>query len=507
MKINECIDNVSTMVDLKRIASKYLIDYRHLSFDELKESMKLTSPQYYKSEHVVSTLDSLKLNQNSDIRTLYRILIKNIILNKDDYSCLQKTLEDEIIAYEQSVLDLENNEEEIFEQQNLQLLSYVLDVAWENNNDISIDEQNLIYKLKERLSITDTEYELLLAHKGLFPKPKNEKHIREDIIQARKVLQQYGILFVVRDAQGNDHDVIPEEIVYEIRKYYNIDIKYFSYTKLLESKYVRKKAYLISILEKANVPVGKMETLDSLSKKIIERVPAHNLLGGYTIKDGLNGTDLEKWCSDLGIASRGTKPELIDRIIDYYDSIQEIVVSQEDERAMFYEYYEDLAARNLDVLRKQGIIEKDIECERKFEQATNYLFEKMLRNKPLMLKGTEHADGMLAFGNRLILWDNKSKETAVSLSDHIKQFDRYIKAEEKSIPVFMVIGPSFTEDSPKECLKYSMANDTSILLITASELKEVAQKWQEKHVNDEEAFPLGFFKQNGRFDISLVSFN
>ena len=130
-----------------------------------------------------------------------------------------------------------------------------------------------------------------------------------------------------------------------------------------------------------------------------------------------------------------------------------------------------------------------------------------MKNKLLMLKGTEHADGMLSFGNKLILWDNKSKETPVKLSDHIKQFDRYIKGEEKSIPVFIVIGPDFTDDSPKECLKYSMSNDTNILLITASELKMVAEKWKENHCDDDEVFPLGYFKQSGRFDISLISFS
>ena len=163
--------------------------------------------------------------------------------------------------------------------------------------------------------------------------------------------------------------------------------------------------------------------------------------------------------------------------------------------------------KNRKDILKQGIIDKDLECEHKFEEATNYLFEKILKNKPLMLKGTEHADGMLSFGNKLILWDNKSKETPVKLSDHIKQFDRYIKGEEKSIPVFIVIGPDFTDDSPKECLKYSMSNDTNILLITASELKMVAEKWKENHCDDDEVFPLGYFKQSGRFDISLISFS
>ena len=51
-------------------------------------------------------------------------------------------------------------------------------------------------------------------------------------------------------------------------------------------------------------------------------------------------------------------------------------------------------------------------------------------------------------------------------------------------------------------LDYMLNNDTQILLITADELKEVAEQWNKKHPG--EIFNLGYFRQNGRFDISLV---
>ena len=65
-----------------------------------------------------------------------------------------------------------------------------------------------------------------------------------------------------------------------------------------------------------------------------------------------------------------------------------------------------------------------------------------------------------------------------------------------------MIGPAFTENSVKECVKYSLTSDTQIVLITADELKEVAENWNKK--NPDEIFNLGFFKQNGRFDKNLV---
>ena len=122
------------------------------------------------------------------------------------------------------------------------------------------------------------------------------------------------------------------------------------------------------------------------------------------------------------------------------------------------------------------------------------------------MSGTEHPDGILSFNDKLIMWDNKSKEAPVSLAEHIRQFDRYIKNSTKPVSVFMVIGPAFTADSVKDCAKYAMSSDTLILLITAEELKTLAEKWSKRHATDAEVLPLGIFKQNGRFNSDLIEF-
>jgi hypothetical protein len=116
-----------------------------------------------------------------------------------------------------------------------------------------------------------------------------------------------------------------------------------------------------------------------------------------------------------------------------------------------------------------------------------------------MLKGTEHPDGILSYNDKLIYWDNKSKEHKVNIADHIKQFDKYIKNAEKSIACFLVIAPDFTPESEKECAKYSLNSDTIICLVKAYDLKEVAMKWDK-----DTAFPLGYFRQVGSFNKELI---
>ena len=164
MKFTDCINNVSTLIDLKRLANKYVFDYRRLPFDDLKQAMITTAPQYYNKDNVNAVIDTdLRSNPNPDIRTLYRVILKQVLLNKDGFSAPQKDLEDEVISYEQSVLDKENEDETFFSREDISLLSFVVNAAWENNSQISIDEENLILKIKEKLAITDEDYELVLV--------------------------------------------------------------------------------------------------------------------------------------------------------------------------------------------------------------------------------------------------------------------------------------------------------------------------------------------------------
>ena len=85
----------------------------------------------------------------------------------------------------------------------------------------------------------------------------------------------------------------------------------------------------------------------------------------------------------------------------------------------------------------------------------------------------------------------------------IQQFNGYIKSADKDVTVFMVIAPEFTEKSVQECVDYLLNNDTQILLITADELKALAEQWNKKHPG--EIFNLGYFRQNGRFDRKLIN--
>lgn len=510
MKYQNCVENSANVNELKRIANAYVEDSRRLDFQELKHSLLKTEGQYISYENISKCLDKLKLHDNPTVRIIVPIFLKGCLLDQDDYMSSCKATEETILNYEQAVIDESNNFDYNGMSKDYALLKFLLDKAWERGDDISVDEKNLIDEVRKYLNISAREQNMLEAKASRYPTKGNILHTRSEIDSVRKVLQSSGLIFYIKNSDNIPCDIIPEEIAICLRKYYGIEIKNYGYKQLLTHvTKITKKQYLIDIINKYNenldtavVDLPSNPTVPLLQEIILKTIKPSNLIGGFTPRDGLDATVLQKWCSDLGLIISGSKSTLINRILEYYDNLREIAISTDDERESYYSVYHELACRDYATLREKGIITKDLECEHYFEKATNYLFEIMLKNKPLLLVGSEHADGKLSYNDKYILWDNKSKETDVNLKDHILQFDNYIRNSDKPVAVFMVIAPSFTENSIKECVKYSLINDTQILLITADELKEVAEIWHKSH--SDESFNLGFFKQNGRFDKSLL---
>lgn len=511
MDFNKFVEQIPNVTIAKRVATAYVADYRRLSFEEIKEFLLKTAQQYTSYDNISTRLDEIKLDENRAVRIIAPILLRDYLLDQDDFISPCKDTDSAILNYEKTIVDESNNFDFNKMTDDIALFKYMLDTAWSLNNDVSVDEKNLLDALRQYLSISIREQHILEAKAGRFPTLENNLHSLDDIDSARKVLQAKGLLMAVKNSDGAMCDIVPEDIAMQIRKYFNIEMRTYGYEKMID--YVVKKTnkqYLIDIVSKAsqNTSKGKIQmsnnpTINELKDVILKSVRPTNLIGGFSPRDGMDIDVIRKWCEELGLMVSGVKVTLIERILNYYDNMRKIEVKTEDEREKLIAFYTQLASRDLKFLRSNNIIDKDLQCEHLFEDATDYLFEKMLLNKPLTLTGTDHPDGKLSFKDKYVMWDNKSKESAVNLKDHIQQFDRYIKTSDKDVVVFMVIAPEFTAQSVQECVDYSLNNDTQILLITAEELRTVAETWAKKHKG--EIFNLGYFKQNGRFDIRLLN--
>lgn len=115
----------------------------------------------------------------------------------------------------------------------LELYAFVLGVAWEERDEKTPDEVNFLRKLRERLSITETDHRLIEAKLKKFPKPSNALHSRSEVSDARRNLQALGLLFSSQQDDGVDVDVIPEELAVILRRILRVEMRSDSYRQLM----------------------------------------------------------------------------------------------------------------------------------------------------------------------------------------------------------------------------------------------------------------------------------
>ncbi len=516
MKFDDAVGAISRFRELHRIAGAHVVDHRRLDTDQLRESLIKVKPQYLHPETVFSNLEhALFKEENTQLRVLSRLILVDVLLNQFGFELPFNETEEAVIAFEQMVVD-RSNEIELTDLccasnastrfQNLKLYEFVLEVAWQNNDDKSPDEVNLLRKLRGRLSITESDHQLIEARLGKYPKLSNMLHIRDEIDEARKYLQSLGLLFAIRRDDDVDVDLIPEELAATIQQLVGHQMRTEAYRLMMNESPVRRKPHLQSVLEKNGVEYGRYDTLATLTELVIDYVPAANAISSNSPRYGLTNKQLSEWCRKLGETGSGTTDEMVERIVGHFNRRRPVVEQVDDARATWYDFYAELACRDYGTLRSLDVISKDLEIESKFEQATKFLFAEKLKHTPLKQPGSNHPDGLLSLGSYYLMWDNKSKESAVNLRDHIRQFDSYMDNAEKPVPIFLVIGPEFTEDSGYEATRYRAEHfDRAITLITAAELKDLAEEWADpENKRREEPFPLGLLGVNGRYSRSQL---
>ena len=216
----------------------------------------------------------------------------------------------------------------------------------------------------------------------------------------------------------------------------------------------------------------------------------------------LKAEELGALCRKLpGVNVAGSKQDRIDRIIHYFASltVKEAAQESDDPRADFYLYFEEFAARDNQNLYQLGKIKHDRDMERGFEEGTRYLFEVKLGQALIEMQGTDHADGGVEFPNgELLLWDNKGKESEYAFpKKHLDQFKRYIRESVKRVNVFLVVVPETTQEARLQAfkLKHDSGTDTDVAIITAADLKFVAEKWRK--YSKEGVFSLEVFNSTG----------
>ena len=93
--------------------------------------------------------------------------------------------------------------------------------------------------------------------------------------------------------------MIPEETAGTLRSIWGIELKAHGYTALVTYKALRSKQYLTDVLTKARVHYDTYANLDDLQTLVMNHIQPTTLLGGFSPRDGLDASDLSKWCREL----------------------------------------------------------------------------------------------------------------------------------------------------------------------------------------------------------------
>lgn len=490
MKVEDCLPYMSKLY-LGRIVDSILKEgVPKGDENRLREQILQNKNELESKERVNSALDLRHMNRAS--RILFEEIL-TILLEQPDMKSADSDLYDLIINYEKDIIKrAEQDDAFSYSDENaIDIYKTVLQVALEDD-DINESEFVLLEKLRQKLKISRIEKRFVETRVKKFPKNNNKTHSLDEFNEVLRYLQSRGILFYCNKMEDGNVVVLPEEIAFNIKPILGFEMTTDAQRKLHDKL---SSSQLRNVLINQELPVtgSKEEKSDRL---------IHAGTKPSEVLNSLQASDISKLCKTLpGVKVSGTKEDKINRIVEFYSSLTtKIPEESTDDRAVFYQYFEELAARDNKRLLGLKIIQKDRDMEAAFENATTYMFEKKFEREPIQLDGVDHADGAVVMKNgELLLWDNKGKESLYKFpKSHINQFKRYIRESTKRVNVFLVIVPELDKEACTQSareLKYSTETDTDVAVITATNLKYVAENW--KKFGKKNSFDMKVFNYTG----------
>lgn len=483
---------------LGRIVDSFLKDVHMDTEEEMREVILKNIDEFQNKERVKSYLD---FSNESRDTTLLNEMILMALMEKHGYLLSESDLYKEVEDIQRTILNQSADEDYIsrfIPQDVKRIYSSVLDEAWKKDESLNEHEINILNVLRKELDLSKREHYLLESRIGRFPQKDNKLHNHQQIGRSLINLQSRGVILRFRD--DTSYYIIPKDIARILRYEMGGELRNEVYETLLEDLNVSQ---LREILQQLNFNVsGVKETL-------VDRIITHNILPSTALKV-FSSKELSEILRGLeGTKVSGVKKEKIQNIIDYYEILSSPTSTDPtDERARLYDFYEALASRDYKTLRVNKVIEKDVNIDNYFEEATRYIFERKFGVNLIEMAGTRHADGKIQFNKQeVLLWDNKSTEESYAFPEnHFNQFLRYIRAEEMRVTLFLIIVHDYTKEAVAQAqkLKAFSEEDTDIALIKATDLVYVSEHWKNHSDQKHPAFNLQVFNMTGELTRNML---
>jgi hypothetical protein len=191
------------------------------------------------------------------------------------------------------------------------------------------------------------------------------------------------------------------------------------------------------------------------------------------ILDLIEKSDLAKFIKDNGIKQRG-------------DDILNILEHYKDVENLYLENYENVAYRNLNLLKENGILIKESELGLRFEELTKIIFKGLGFNVDEKLKKQLNSqkdmmDILLNLGNNEIIIvecktiKEKGYDKFSSVSRQLKSYQNLTIKNNLRIVKILLIAPEFSDDFVGDC---EMDTEMNLSLITAATLSEIFKSFR-----------------------------
>src|SRR5699024_7248377 len=439
-------------------------------------------------------------NESRNITLLNEMILMSL-MEKEGYVLSEAELFEEVINMEKEILKQSADDEYInrfISEDANRIYSKVLNEAWKKDESLNEHEINILNVLRSELDLSKRDHYMIESRIGRFPQKDNKLHTHQHISRSLINLQTRGLILRFRD--NTSYYIIPKDIARILRYEMGGELRKEVYESLLNDLNVSQLKDVLYQLD---------FNISGVKESLVNRIIKYNILPSTTLKT-FNSKELSDILRKLeGAKISGTKKEKIQNIIDYYEMLSAPTSSDPtDERARLYDFYYELAARDYKTLRVNKIIEKDINIDNYFEDATRYIFERKFEVDLMEMEGTRHADGKIQFNNQeVILWDNKSTEEPYTLPEnHFKQFLRYIRSEKMRVTLFLIIVHDYTKEAVAQAqkLKAFSEEDTDVALIKAEDLAYVSEQWRDYSDQKNPEFNLQVFNMTGELTRNIL---
>jgi len=371
----------------------------------------------------------------------------------------------------------------------------VLEVAWEDK--VTFDEYQLIRRLQQKLGICRRDHLVLETRIT-----NREAVTSQEVSEAVRSLNYNGFVCHFKH-QGRTQVVVPEEIAGHLRVVFAIAMQSGAYRNLASKV---PTAVIRKVLEEAGQPSVSQRKEFLVDRLIDGDVPPATLL------EGLDGAALD----DLFSMFPGQKPPTmravkIRHLISHFERFASSAPQPkpEDPDKTYFDHLVELGSRQYDMLHAANVIHRDQNVDRFFERGVRYAFRNFFGHPSLEFTGSAHADGgVAARDGRMALWDCKSAIAPYALTEaKCAQFLQYVSKETPTVvSPFLVISGDFTDDSSARALtlKAACPRGTDIGLLTAADLKWLAERWESVYPG--KRMPLDVLAHTGRLDKETLEF-